>query len=61
LLTLGAGSVGGLATALPQYFHSQFAGDQITGDSEDDATDCLVENFADDLADGFVDTESNYV
>jgi len=60
LLTLGAGSVGGLATSLPQYFLNQ-----IADDSGDDATDSLVENLADDMADefveGFVDTESNYV
>ena len=48
LLTLGAGSVGGLATALPEYFHSDIASD-ASGD------------LADDLADDFADTGSNHV
>lgn len=38
LLTLGAGSVGGLATALPEYFHSDVASD-ASSDLADDLAD----------------------
>ena len=53
--------MGGLATSLPQYFLSQFEGDQTSGDSDGDATDCQIDNLVDELSDEFGDTESNYV